>query len=92
MKAPIKIGLPFNVRALYIERHQSVSKQQYIGEWGETRDLVYQAGYWLLPISTNPDQTLGVFLQLHDDGSVYRETRREDEMDELICIKERDNV
>lgn len=47
-------------------------------------------GYWLLPLHTNKDRTLGTFLYLYDDGKIERVTIREDEGDIIDLIKPAD--
>lgn len=49
-----------------------------------------QTGYWLLPLHTNKDRTLGTFLYLYDDGKIERVTIREDEGDIIDLIKPAD--
>jgi hypothetical protein len=91
MKAPYRIGLPPNLKALYIERHSSelITTDQYdhiINEPVYKRTL----GYWLLPLSTNPDRTLGEFLKLYDNGKIERVTLRPDDDDVTVLIKPED--
>ena len=46
--------------------------------------------YWIIPIHTNPQQTLGTFLHLYDDGRIEQVTVRVDRGDETITIKPKD--
>lgn len=82
MKAPHRIGLPPQLRALYIERYPK-PKEYYQGQ-GEAR------GYWRLPIHTDPTNTYGTFLKLYDNGLIERVTVRADEGDEIVVIKPKD--
>ena len=91
-----RIGLPPQLKMLFIERHTAVEGievntstfPQYEPDSRVRRYAV--AGFWLLPISTNPDRTLGIFLKLYDDGKIERVTVREDEGDEIAVIKPAD--
>lgn len=82
MKAPIRIGLQPGARVLYIEREPSAERSWANPAWTE--------GYWLIPQSTNPNRTLGIFLKLYDNGKVERVTIRDGEGDEVCLIKPED--
>jgi hypothetical protein len=93
-----RIGLPPQLKMLFVERHTRVDEYgwtevgvdetgYYSRPDGKSR---HEHGFWLLPISTNPDRTLGIFLRLYDDGKIERVTVREDEGDEIHVIKPAD--
>lgn len=99
-----RIELPPQLRALYIDRvpEQAVS-QEFLddlkeciedynggGEWRAPKVAAKSQGYWILPVHTNIDRTLGTFLYLYDDGKIERITIREDEGDETVLIKPAD--
>lgn len=98
MKAPIKIGLPPNLKSLYIERYPTIPEINHtvygIDAYDEKIVEVISApevsGYWKLPIHVGKDPQLGTFLLLHDDGKIERLTVREDEGDEVVLIKPKD--
>lgn len=84
-KAPHIIGIPPGKRELWIERHPETyeyateSTRWYNGD-----------GYWLLPLSTNRDRTLGEFLKLYDNGKIERVTIRPDDDNAVVLIKPED--
>jgi hypothetical protein len=91
MKAPVRVGLPPNLKALFIERYPLVevpNKEQPI--YALEVQTHEEGGYWLLPLSTNPQRTLGIFLKLYDNGKVTRLTCRDDQADEEVLIKPED--
>lgn len=84
-----RIGLPPQLKMLFVERHVPF-EDDYIDPKNGLETIDYYSGFWLLPISTNPDRTLGIFLKLYDDGKIERVTVREDEGDEIAVIKPAD--
>lgn len=98
MKAPIRVGLVPGTRVLYIERSpEQWSSEKYLQSTDPEMNDVWMVratkvaeGYWLVPQSTNPDRTLGIFLKLYDNGKVERVTVRENEGDDVVEIKPED--
>jgi hypothetical protein len=97
-KAPIRIGLPPNLRALYVERQPKVLGKTLDAEYDDQGEFSHynrerdQLGYWQLPLSTNPTRTLGEFLRLYDNGKVTRVTLRADDDDNEVLIKPEDKA
>jgi hypothetical protein len=89
MKAPVRVGLPPNLKALYIERYAEVGYYS-LKDRNTFGYNMEEHGYWLLPLSTNPTRTLGTFLKLYDNGKVTRLTCRDDQADEEVLIKPED--
>ena len=100
---PTRVGLPPNLKALYVERHAAVPHEitvttLWTDEYGEQRSqenllpdvwgmrAPKVAGYWLLPIHTNPDRTLGTFLRLYDNGKIEQVTLRPDDPGEDVWL------
>jgi hypothetical protein len=89
-RTPTRIGLPPNLKALYIERYPEIRPYKMVAYVGPDRAL-HSAGYWLLPIHTSPDRELGTFLRLYDDGKIEQVTLRPDDPGEdVVLIKPED--
>lgn len=85
MKAYHRIGLPPQLRSLYIERQPSEPNLE--------NNLVYRdmkQGHWRLPIHTDLNHEYGTFLYLYDDGSIESITYRKDQGPEIVIIKPKD--
>lgn len=102
---PTRVGLPPNLKALYVERHAAVPHEiistcvitGHDHEGTPTREehqvvrvdrerAPKVAGFWLLPIHTNPDRTLGTFLRLYDTGRIEQVTLRSDDPGEDVWL------
>lgn len=75
------------MRALYLERHPAYTWEDHKAAKVRATKV---AGYWLLPIHTNRDRTLGTFFRLYDDGKIEQVTVRADQGDEIVLIKPAD--
>lgn len=91
---PTRVGLPPNLKALYVERYAAVPHEiAYFYTVFNADELPIRekrapkvAGYWLLPIHTNPDRTLGTFLRLYDNGKIEQVTLRPDDPGEDVWL------